>query len=240
METVLEIINIIGIISFAAAGAMISIDAEADLFGVIFLSLITCFGGGLLRDIIAGQTIGRELPLLFTDMNTEIIVCICTATLVFLLAFIFKKKYVEEERTVDRINNVLDALGLGIFASAGVGAYFAGGPLVAITMGVLSSVGGSVTRDVILGDIPPILRKHVYALASTAGSAAYYLTAMLIDPANESRDVIATLACTAVIFSIRMLATVFRWDLPKAIDFSKIRYDNDSSDERDTEPAIKK
>lgn len=240
METVLEIINIIGIISFAAAGAMISIDAEADLFGVIFLSLITCFGGGLLRDIIAGQAIGRELPLLFTDMNTEIIVCICTATVVFLLASIFKKKYVEEERTVDRINNVLDALGLGVFASAGVGAYFAQGPLVAITMGVFSSVGGSVTRDVILGDIPPILRKHVYALASAAGSAAYYATALLIDPANESRDVIATIACMVVIFTIRILATIFEWDLPKAIDFSKIRYNQDSNDEDKTEYLMKK
>jgi uncharacterized membrane protein YeiH len=186
------------------------------------------------------QAIGRELPLLFTDMNTEIIVCICTATVVFLLASIFKKKYVEEEHTVDRINNVLDALGLGVFASAGVGAYFAQGPLVAITMGVFSSVGGSVTRDVILGDIPPILRKHVYALASAAGSAAYYVTALLIDPANESRDVIATLACMVVIFTIRILATIFEWDLPKAIDFSKISYNQDSNDEDKTEYLMKK
>ena len=52
MELVLDIINIVGIISFAAAGAMIAIDKETDLFGVIFLSLITCFGGGMLRDVI--------------------------------------------------------------------------------------------------------------------------------------------------------------------------------------------
>ena len=48
METILEIINIIGIISFAAAGAMVAIDKETDLFGVITLSLITCFCGGLI------------------------------------------------------------------------------------------------------------------------------------------------------------------------------------------------
>ena len=59
METVLEIIHFIGIISFSAAGAMVAIDSEADWFGVTFLSVITCFGGGLIRDIIAGQAIDR-------------------------------------------------------------------------------------------------------------------------------------------------------------------------------------
>ncbi len=223
METVLDIIHYVGIISYSAAGAMVAIDKETDWFGVVFLSIITCFGGGMLRDVLAGQAIGRDLPLFFTDMNTEIIVCICTATLMFLLAFIFKKKYVEEEASVDRINNILDALGLGVFAAAGSGAYLELGFLVSVTMGMISSVGGSITRDVILRDIPFVLRKHIYALAALAGSAVYYVTAKYILYGYESRDVIATLACVGVIFSIRMLATAFKWNMPKAIDFAKIK-----------------
>ena len=144
METVLEIINIIGIISFAAAGAMVAIDKETDLFGVVFLSLVTCFCGGLMRDMMAGQSIGLELPAVFTSFEMEIIVCILTALAVFFLAMIFKEKYVEEEETVEKINNVLDALGLGVFASVGTAAYAELGPFVAITMGLISSVGGSV------------------------------------------------------------------------------------------------
>ncbi len=228
METVLEIIHFVGIISYSAAGAMVAIDKETDWFGVVFLSIITCFGGGMLRDVLAGQAIGRELPLFFTDMNTEIIVCICTATIMFWLAFIFKKKYVEEEATVDRINNFLDALGLGVFAAAGTGAYLEVGFLVSVTMGMMSSVGGSITRDVILRDIPFVLRKHIYALATLAGSAIYYVTAKFIVPNYESRDVIATLACVGVIFSIRMLATAFKWNMPKAIDFAKIKAESET------------
>ena len=225
MELVLDIINIVGIMSFAAAGAMVSIDKETDLFGVIFLSLTTCFGGGIMRDVIAGQAIGLELPIFFTGLKMEIIVCVLTAFAVFLLAFFFKERYVREEETVGKINNVLDALGLGVFASVGTGAYIALGPFVAITMGFISSVGGSIVRDVILDEIPLILRKRVYAIACIIGSGVYYLIAGVIMKGSASADVIGTLVCMAVIFSIRMCATLFRWNVPKAIDFSKIKAD---------------
>ena len=214
MEQVLEIINVIGIISFAAAGAMIAIDKETDCFGVVLLSLITCFGGGMLRDVLAGQAIGRTIPVFFTGLKMEIIVCVCTAFLVFLLAFIFKEKYVKEEATVDKINNILDALGLGVFASVGTGAYAEVGPFVAITMGLISSVGGSMIRDVILRDIPLVLRKRVYAIACIAGSSVYYLIYAVFMKGVPSANVVATISCMTVIFAIRMCATIFRWNLP--------------------------
>lgn len=223
MELVLDIINIVGIISFAAAGAMIAIDKETDLFGVIFLSLITCFGGGMLRDMLAGQAIGRVMPIFFTDLKMEIIVCVLTAFAVFLIAFVLKDKYVKEEETVEKINNVLDALGLGVFASVGTGAYIALGPFVAIVMGLISSVGGSIIRDVILRDIPFVLRKRVYAVACIVGSGVYYIIVAVFMKGMASADIVGTISCMAVIFAIRMCATVFRWNMPKAIDFSKIK-----------------
>ena len=229
MEIVLEIINIVGIISFAAAGAMIAIDKETDLFGVILLSLITCFGGGMLRDMLAGQAIGRELPAFFTELKMEIIVCVSTAFVVFLLASIFKEQYVKEEATVEKMNNVLDALGLGVFASAGTGAYAELGPFVAIVMGLISSVGGSIIRDVILRDIPFVLRKRVYAVACIVGSALYYIIFAVFLKGMPSANVVATVSCMAVIFIIRMCATAFRWNMPKAIVFSKIK--NSAKDE---------
>ena len=232
MELVLDIINVIGIISFAAAGAMIAIDKETDLFGVIFLSLITCFGGGMLRDTLAGHAIGRELPVFFTELKMEIIVCVLTAFAVFLIAFAFKEKYVKEEATVEKINNVLDALGLGVFASVGTGAYIALGPFVAIVMGLTSSVGGSIIRDVILRDIPLVLRKRVYAVATLIGSAVYYLIVAVFMKGMASANIVGTIACTSVIFAIRMCATVFRWNMPKAIDFSKIKAAEQSESEK--------
>lgn len=231
-DIILEVINIIGIISFAAAGAMIAIDKETDLFGVIFLSLITCFGGGILRDITAGHKIGRMLPAFFETLKTEIIVCILTAFAVFLLAFFLKERYVREEEKVGKINNVLDALGLGVFAAVGTHAYVELGPFVAITMGFISSVGGSLIRDVILRDIPLILRKRVYAVACILGSSVYYLIFAVFMKGMASAEVVATLSCVAVIFAIRMCATIFRWNMPRAIDFAQIASAREQSAEK--------
>ena len=228
MEILLEIIHFIGIVSFSAAGAMVAIDHETDWFGVVFLSVITCFGGGLLRDVVAGQAITLELPALFTDLKLELLVSILTATAVFLVAMIFKRQYVKEEKFVGSINNVLDALGIGVFSAAGTAAYLSVGPLVAITMGMLSSVGGSLTRDIILNDIPFILRKRIYALATLVGSAVYYVTAVFIIPNTDATNVISTIACLLVIFGIRMCATYFHWNMPKAIDFEKMRREEEA------------
>ena len=223
METILLVINYIGIISFAAAGAMIAIDHETDLFGVVLLSIITCFGGGMLRDVIAGQAIGRLIPAFFTEMNTEIVVCVLTAVGAFLLAAIFKKRYVEKEAAVDRINNVLDALGIGVFAAAGTGAYLEVSPLVAVVMGLLSSIGGSIIRDIMLNTVPFVLTKRIYAVAIIIGSSVYYIIAKLIMPNAETAGVVATVVCILVIFVIRMCATAFKWNMPKAIRFSELR-----------------
>ena len=222
LDIILDIINIIGIISFAAAGAMISIDKEMDLFGVLFLSLMTCFGGGILRDVMAGNEIGRMIPVFFTQLKMEIVVCVLTALAVFLLAFLKKELYVKEEVKVEKINNVLDALGLGVFAAVGTAAYIALGPFVSIVMGLTSAVGGGIIRDVILREIPFVFCKRVYAVACILGSGTYYMIHELLMKGMKSADVVSTIACVVVIFTIRMLATIFHWNMPRAIDFSKM------------------
>jgi uncharacterized membrane protein YeiH len=226
METVLSILEIIGIISFSAAGAMVAIDREADVFGVVFLSVITCYGGGLLRDVMVGTSIGRERPWLFLGSDTAslyMILTVATALAVFLIALLFKKHYAREERAVVAINNVLDAFGIGVFAAIGTEACLELGAFVAITMGMVTCVGGGLMRDVILGDIPFILRKYVYAVATIIGSAVYYIVAVVFMPGNEAATVVATVSCTLVVFVIRMLATAFKLNLPKAIRFSDLK-----------------
>ena len=222
METALFIIELIGIISFAAAGAMIAIDKETDIFGVVFISLITCFGGGLLRDLIRHD----GLPRCFS-MYPQLIACVATALLVFVLASVFKRHYISDRAAVDKINNILDALGLGIFVAAGVQISMGDGALVAIVLGMITAVGGSLTRDVILGGIPFILTKRVYAVAALVGSIIYYLIAAVLMKGSEANHVVATIVCTVVIFVIRMLATVFKLDLPRAIDFSEFNGNKD-------------
>jgi uncharacterized membrane protein YeiH len=220
MNVLIDILNIIGVISFAAAGAMVAIDKETDIFGVLFLSVTTCFGGGMLRDTM----ISEGLPRFFSqEMRIDILICLLTALAVFVAAKILKKKYVENEEMVNDVNNVLDAIGLGIFASGGTEICLSLGldPFVAIIMGMLSAVGGGMLRDIILRDIPFILRKRIYAVAVLAGSSLYYVISEILMKGIESADVVATLACMATILSIRMCATHFKWNLPKAIVFSE-------------------
>ncbi len=226
MSVLIEILNIIGVISFAAAGAMVAIDKETDIFGVLFLSVTTCFGGGILRDTMVNEGLPRFFLL---DMRVDIIVCLLTALAVFIAARALKKKYVVNEETVNNINNVLDAIGLGIFASCGTEVCRHLGLFVAIIMGMLSAVGGGMLRDIILRDIPFILRKRVYAVAALGGSLIYYLISLLMEN-SQSREVVATLCCLAFIFVIRMCATRFEWTLPKAIIFSEIE---DEEEERE-------
>jgi uncharacterized membrane protein YeiH len=232
-DILLIIIHYVGIISFSAAGAMVAIHKENDFFGVVFLAVITCFGGGLTRDVICGKAIGLTLPAFFTSLwaDGSVIICIATAMIVFFVAAIFKRSYVKEEAAVDRINNVLDALGIGVFSGAGCAAYITAGPLVAITMGMITSIGGSLLRDMILNDIPFILRKRIYAVACLSGAAIYYLVAEVIIPGKDFTHLLAMLICLAATFSIRMCATAFKWNMPKAINFSELR-DSDSDEEK--------
>ena len=223
MDILLEILNIVGVVSFAAAGAMVAIDKETDIFGVLFLSITTCFGGGILRDVM----ISDGLPRFFSYLWPDVTICLITALAVFVAAKVQKEKYVKNEDTVTNVNNVLDAIGLGIFASGGTEICISLGisPFASIVMGMLSAVGGGMLRDVILRDIPFILRKRVYAVAALGGSAVYYFASILLEN-HSSREVVATLLCLGFIFVIRMCATYFKWKLPKAIIFSEIKSDD--------------
>ena len=92
METIIFIIELIGVVSFSISGALVAIDKETDVFGVVFLAAVTTFGGGIMRDVI----LSNGLPMFFTDMTYQIITAIVTALLVFTLAFLFKKHYVAD------------------------------------------------------------------------------------------------------------------------------------------------
>ena len=229
MEIFIYIIEILGVISFSASGAMIAIDEETDMLGVLILSIVTCFGGGLTRDVILSDS----LPVLFS-MKLELMVCIATSFIIFLSAAIFKREYVVREDTVNRINNVLDALGIGIFAAAGTELFISQGALIAIFAGTVTAVGGGLLRDVMLRTVPFILRKKVYCVAVIIGASVYYVLETYVLTGTEG-TVISTLICVSIVFIIRMCATRFNWNIPKAIKFSEINCDKQNDREEETE-----
>ena len=217
MDLIFTVMEYIGTVAFSVSGAMVAIHKEADLFGVLLLSLFTAFGGGIIRDLCLGIT----PPSFFSpDSFPKVAISLGAAIIVFLIALIFKHTYVKNEQKINSINNVFDALGLGIFAVYGTQISIVSGntsPFIAILMGLLTGVGGGMLRDLSLGTVPFIIKKRVYAVATIFGASVYYVLVAVL----QISSVWATLAGVLSTFILRICATVFKWNMPKAIRFSE-------------------
>lgn len=204
------LIEAIGTIAFASSGAMTAIRKRLDLLGIIILGETTAVGGGMLRDIL----LGRVPPSLFINPVYVIMAFVTVLILFFIIRFnqqIMTGPYIV---AYEKIMNIFDAMGLAAFtvtgidtaAMAGYGEYH----FLSIFLGVLTGVGGGVLRDIMAGQTPYILKKHVYACASLAGAIFYvYLSGALGSNA-------AMVTGALLVIAIRLLATKYCWDLPKA------------------------
>lgn len=200
----------IGIAAFAVSGAMLAIDRDADIFGVLFLAVITALGGGVIRDILLGEL----PPRMFTSYQ-YILLALVSALIIFLDASIGGEKYRKRRPKLDAIVNIFDAAGLASFTVSGMtiaaGVCGSDNPVLLILLGMTTGVGGGMLRDVLLGDMSVVLRKRVYAVASLAGGLCYYgLLRLGLEP------LVSEIAGMAVVFALRVLATIFRWNLPRA------------------------
>ncbi len=208
-EIVLLILEIIGTIAFAVSGTLVAIRAKFDVFGVLVVGCITAVGGGITRDIIVGQT----PPLIFSNLYIMAIAG-GTSVLVFAVAYVKRSAFERLWTKIERVNNYFDAAGLAAFTVMGTELAFAYGVsnnvLLTITLGVLTGVGGGLLRDIFTENTPYIFKKHVYALASIMGASVYYLIRLYADG-----TILPTLAGIAVVFLLRLFATLYRWSLPK-------------------------
>ncbi len=215
VEIVLNVLSAIGVVAFSVAGALVAIDHRVDMFGVVTLAVITSFGGGLTRDLL----MGKLPPTLFTDRFYLVLVgvSVLTALVVFTVARVFQQKFVEREKLIDRITNIFDAVAIGVFATTGAKTVmdFTGTPenaFLVLTLGSLTAVGGSIIRDVLIREVPFVLKKRIYVLAVLAGAGLYYLLVRL-----GAAEIPALVAGTLLTFGLRMMATIFRWNLPRAL-----------------------
>ena len=212
-NSIIFAIELIGTIAFASSGAMLGIRKNLDIFGVVVLGLCVAVGGGIVRDIILGLT----PPSAFRDPSYAL-TALVTAVLLFGIVYwkqeILTSRYMEIYET---IMNYCDAAGLGIFTVLGVyTGYEQGyrGRFFLIFLGMLTGIGGGVIRDVLADTMPFILRKHIYAVASLAGA---FVCQRLIG----QNLYLALAAGTAVVLVIRILASHYRWNLPRPLPGEK-------------------
>lgn len=206
------VIEYIGIVAFSVSGAMIAIRRKTDFFGVLLLGIITSFGGGLTRDVIIGVT----PPLMFSS-KIELVISVVVSSIVFILAKLFSRHYLKNEAKIEHINDIFDALGLGVFVVIGAKVAIDNGylnsPIIIISAGLLTGVCGGLLRDVLTMYVPFILVKRIYAVAAILGACVYYFLVRY-----GISDNISMVSGVAVTFSLRILAMTFKWNFPKAID----------------------
>lgn len=208
-DAILFIMNFIGISAFSVSGALIAISSHLDLFGVLFIGCITSFGGGIIRDIC----LGSFPPRIFFKAE-EVLLSISVSLAVFIISYINAKHFKSLSEKIDRINNWFDAVGLAVFSITGTEIAFDmgydGSFLLSVVMGMITGVGGGIIRDVLTLKEPYVLHKRIYAMASISGCVLYFILESYFDA-----KLISSFISMSLIIAIRLLATKFRWKLPK-------------------------
>jgi uncharacterized membrane protein YeiH len=199
---VINILELAGLYVFATSGALMAIHKRFDVVGILVLALLTALGGGVLRDLIIGDT----PPAAFTNVN-YLAVPLAAAVVTF-----FAHPLV---RRLTFTVLVFDAAGLGLFSVTGTlkALSFDLGSLQAVLLGVTTAVGGGMLRDITARETPALLQvdTDLYSIPAAAG-------AIIVAAAHHTdlpMPVVAT--CAAVlVFVFRIVAMVRHWTAPRA------------------------
>lgn len=191
-------LDLAGTFAFAISGATLGVRKRLDLFGVLVLSFAAATAGGIARDALIGAT----PPVALADWRY-----LAVSLLAGLVTF-----YAHER--VERLRNpvqLFDAVGLALFAVTGAGKALAAGlgPSGAVMLGMLSGIGGGIARDLLVAEIPIVLRREFYAVAALVGAACVVAGDALGWPAAPS-----AIAGAALCFALRFMAIRHGWQLP--------------------------
>jgi uncharacterized membrane protein YeiH len=196
---ILLALDLAGTFAFALNGALTAVRAaRLDLVGVLTLGMITAIGGGIIRDIL----LGAVPPATFRDWRY-----LAVAAAGSLIAFAFAGRL---HRLAGPIM-VLDAVGLSVFAVTGASKAVEFGIQApqAVILGTITAVGGGTLRDVLVREIPSVMRDGLYAVPAFAG-AAITVAAILLGVYGVPAAILAGVAC----FLIRVLGVRFDLNLP--------------------------
>ena len=193
-------LDLVGTFVFALSGGAAAVKGRLDLFGVLVLSFAAGNAGGVTRDVL----IGAVPPAAISDWRYLSVSLLAGLTTFFWYPIL------------DRLHNpvlVFDGAGLALFAVSGTQKALAHGlePVVAALLGMFTGIGGGMVRDLLLTQIPTVLRAELYAVAALAGSAVVVIGHVLHLPPTATMIVGAVLC-----FGLRLLALSRGWRLPIA------------------------
>jgi uncharacterized membrane protein YeiH len=198
--SLLLVLDLVGTFVFAISGATAGVPRRLDLFGILVLAFVAGNVGGIIRDIL----IGSVPPAAITDWRY-----LAISLLAGVITFY---RYSAVERLRSPVL-VFDAAGLALFAVSGAqkGLAFGLNPVMAALLGMVTGVGGGMMRDILLAEIPTVLRADLYAVAALAGAAVVVIGNLLHLPPIAT-TIIGALLC----FGLRLMAIRRAWHLPIA------------------------
>lgn len=199
------VLDLGGTLVFAISGAAAAVKHRLDIFGVMVLSFAAGNAGGITRDLL----IGAVPPAAIADW-TYVGVSVLAGLLTFFGYSLIARLSIP----------VLwfDAAGLAFFAVAGTQKALLHGlsPVWAALLGMLTGIGGGMLRDVLVNEIPTVLRADLYALAALA-CAAVVAIGHVLHIQLLATTIVGGLLC----FGLRFMAIEFGWQLPSARRLSR-------------------
>ena len=197
----LHVIFIIAIAAEAMTAALSAGKRKMDWFGVCVLAAVTALGGGTMRDTLLGH-----YPLSWVA-DPSLLLIACGAALVTIALARFME-------TLRWPFLLLDALGLVVFTIIGCNVAIEMGmsPVIVIVSGMITGIAGGILRDVLCNDIPLVFSGELYATVSIVSGAIYYLGISAGFPSEA-----VTILAIAIGFTLRVLAILFNWSMPKFV-----------------------
>jgi len=200
IQVLVKTLDLAGTFVFAISGAAAAVNGRLDIFGILVLSFVAGNFGGITRDLL----IGAVPPAALVD-GRYLLVSILAGLVTF-----FWYSGVDRMRTPVLL---FDAAGLSLFAVSGAqkAIEFGLDPVAAALLGMLTGIGGGMTRDVLLSEIPQVLRSDLYAVAALAGAAV-----VVVGNTLGAHYGVSALVGAALCFGLRLMAIRYGWHLPSA------------------------
>ena len=155
--------------TWAVSGAIVAIRQRFDITGVFVVSLLAAIGGGMLRDAL----FLNRLPVFL--VNPAYLSLVVGATISTTIFARYPRNLIGPD-TVQKIVDYIDALGTPAFAVFGMQlAEDAGLPLIAIVfVGVTNGVAGGVLRDIVVREVPALMRPGQFASLTLLAACGLY------------------------------------------------------------------
>jgi uncharacterized membrane protein YeiH len=197
--TLLLVLNLAGTFVFGLSGGLAAVRARLDLFGVVVLAIAVGLAGGITRDLLIGVP-----PATFRDWRY-----LAVAAGAGLVTFAASASVGRFERSIV----VFDASGLSLFCVTGAATALQHrlGPAEAIILGAVTGIGGGMLRDILLRQVPVVLREGLYAVPALCG-AAVVVGASEAGTHGIAFPIVGAAAC----FSIRLIGVRWGVNVPKA------------------------